>query len=176
MTFLEIRNALISLLSKHMGMKITLAEQIHPVKQLPYCYYSVLTPYAPIGEMGDYSIRPSSKDSGVISTRREMPHATFSFTFVSQSRYVNCGTFVYGEDEAQQMAEQAQGYFLHVGYDELSRLGIVVVEIRNVTNRTTLVVDEDVRRYGFDVRIRYTRTDEREDATVGSVSLKRKEK
>jgi len=176
MTFLEIRNALVSHLSRYMGLKIVLADQIHPIKQFPYCFYSVITPYAPIGEMGDYSVTPNANDVGVTSTRREMPHATFSFTFVSQSRYVDVGTYVYGEDEAQQMAERAQGYFLHTGYNELSRLGIVVVEIRNVTNRTTLVLDEDVRRYGFDVRMRYTRTDERIDSTVGSVSLKRKEK
>ena len=81
-------------------------------------------------------------------------------------------TYIYGDDEAEEIVEKAVGYLLHVGYNDLSNLGIVVCEVMNVGNRSTLIIDEEARRYGFDVRIRYTKADERTDAVVDTVVAK----
>lgn len=176
MTFIEIRNTLTSLLEAALGVSVVLSDQVAPAPDFPFCYYSVTTPYAPTGEMGNYSVEEIEGTSKIITTRTEQPSATFSFVFCSINRYSknedgkDAEPYIFGEDEAMTLAEKAQGFFLHEGYDTLSNLGIVIVDITNTTNRTTLVVDEAARRYGFDVRIRYTRTDTRQDETVGSVA------
>ncbi|MDR2513907.1 MAG: hypothetical protein LBD02_01715 [Christensenellaceae bacterium] len=175
MTFLEARNTIIKRLEEHLGIPVVLSDQATPVPDFPFCYYSATTPYAPTGEMGDHTTREvaANGDTNIVDTRREMPTATLSLVFCSENRWVTQDgeqVFIYGEDEAQQYASMAQGWFLHVAYDTLSNLGIVVVDVMNATNRTALVVDEAARRYGFDLRFRYTRTDERTDATVSRVS------
>ena len=82
---------------------------------------------------------------------------------------------VLGEDEALELAETALGWFLHVGYDRLSGLGVTVVDASNVQERSFLQVDEEARRYGFDVSIRYVRTDIRAIATIAGVTTRKKE-
>ena len=77
--------------------------------------------------------------------------------------------------EAEDLAEKAAAYFLHTGYDDFLKLGVAVVDIGQVQPRTTLVIDEAARRYGFDVRIRYTRQDTRRISTVETVQIVKKE-
>lgn len=176
MTFLNVRNTIVSLLEEALDVRVVLSDQTSPVPDFPFAYYSVTTPYAPTGEMGNYSAEEIAGTTRLKTKRTEQPSATFSLVFCSINRYTkdedgkDVEPFIYGEDEAQSLAERAQGFFLLTGYDTLSNLGIVVVDITNTTNRTTLVVDEAARRYGFDVRVRYTREDMRTDETVGNVA------
>jgi hypothetical protein len=176
MSFLDVRNTLTKKLAEYLGCPIVLSDQTEPVEAFPFGFYSVLTPYAPTGEQGNHSHTLNPDGVTVNAVRREQPHATISFTFCSVNRWTrgpdgaDAEPYIYGEDEAQRLAEKAQGYFLHVGYDTLSNLGVVVVDVSNATNRTGLIVDEAARRYGFDVRVRYTRIDARTDGTVERVA------
>lgn len=176
MTFLDVRNTIVSQLEAALCIPVVLSDQAAPAPDFPFAYYSVTSPYAPTGEMGNYSTEEIEGTNQIITTRTEQPSATFSFVFCSINRYTkdedgkDVEPYIYGEDEAQSLAEKAQSFFLLEGYDTLSNLGIVIVDITNTTNRTTLVVDEAARRYGFDVRVRYTRTDTRKDETVGNVA------
>lgn len=181
MNFLDVRNTVVKLLAKYLDRPVVLSDQVQPVEEAyPFGYYNVLTPYTPTGEQGDYAQIPNDDGVTVETTRREQPYATFSFTFCSVNRWTTDDNgdeiepYIYGEDEAQRLAERAQGFFLHVAYNELSDLGIVVVEVTNTTNRTTLVVDEAARRYGFDVRVRYSRVESRTDNTVAGVAAYQK--
>ena len=73
---------------------------------------------------------------------------------------------------AESVTEKAIGYLLQGGYNDLSNKGIVVAEVTNVGNRTTLIIDEAARRYGFDLRVRYTKDDQRRDDILQSVVTK----
>ena len=102
----------------------------------------------------------------LLEDRMEMPSATLSFTFCSENRTGEDGEEISGADEAEELADKAVGFFKQIGYDDFARLGICIVEVGPVQDRSTLMVDEESRRKGFDVRIRYTRTDTRIIQTV----------
>jgi hypothetical protein len=181
MLFIDVRNTIVEMLEEYLGAPGVLSDQVQPVvAEWPFWYYSVLTSYAPIRERGNFAQTPNEDGVTVETTRTENPYASISFTFCSVNRWEldedgeKTGEYIYGEDEAQRLAEKAQGWFLHVAYNDLSNLGIVINEVTNTTNRTSLVVDEAARRYGFDVRIRYCRVDRRTDGTVESVATKLK--
>ena len=171
MTFVEIRNTIAKKLEDYLGVPGDLADQIQPMLALPFWYFSVTTSYISTGELGEITTTPNDDGITVTTSRREQPSATFSFTFCSVDRDDGGGGYIYGENEAASLAERAQGFFLHVGRDDLSNLGIVVADISNVSNRTTLVINEAARRYGFDVRFRYSRVDARTDGTVDVVAV-----
>ena len=157
MTFVEMRNTLVKKLWDYLGCPVVLADQVQPEAPFPFVVYSVTAPYIPGNEMGNYRTLPDGEDSVVV--RRVMPTATFSFTCCSMNRTGEDGAFVSGADEAAELADAAMGWFLHTGYMDISALGITIVEVGQVQDRTTLVIDEAARRFGFDVQIRYTRED-----------------
>ena len=170
MSFKEARNSIISRLWEYMGCPVVLSNQVEPEADLPYGIYSVLSSYTPDGGMGAYS--ETDVDPGVEITRREMPTATMSFTFCSENRTGPDGEFIYGEDESEALADKAAGYFLHGGCDDFLQFGLTVVEVGPVGDRTTLVVDEAARRFGFDVKIRYTREDTRIVSSIEKTIIK----
>lgn len=161
------------LLWDYLGCPVVLSDQVQPEAPFPFGIYSITTPYAPTGEMGDYTT--AAAEGGVEIIRMEMPSATFSFTFCSQNRIGDDGEVISGADEAGELASRAIGWFQHVGYDDISRLGITIVEVGQAQDRTTLIIDEAARRVGFDVRIRYTRTDTRKVSVVEKVNITEKE-
>lgn len=174
MTITQIRNKLIALLWDYMGLPIILSDQVQPEAELPYGIYSITTSYTSTGELGDYRTVPTEEGAEV--ARMEMPIATYSFTFCSQNRTGENGEPIYGADEAEELASKAIGWFQHVGYDDISKLGITVVEVGPAQNRTTLVIDEAARRVGFDVRIRYTRVDTRKVSVIERTQIIKKER
>lgn len=171
MTFVEMRNAMVKKLWDYLGCPVVLADQVQPEATFPFVIYSVTAPYIPGNTMGDYRTLPDGEDSTVV--RRVMPTATFSFTCCSMNRMGEGGTFVSGADEAYELADEAMGWFLHTGYMDISALGITVVEVGRVQDRTTLVIDEAARRFGFDVQIRYTREDTLNVSSIKKVTIKK---
>lgn len=170
MKFKEVRNLIVSGLHEYMGLFVVLSNQLNPEMELPFIIYSVTTPYIPEGGTGDMQSM-ANEDGSVRVTRYEQPTCTFSFTVCSMDRQTKDG-FVLGEDEALDLAEKAQGWFLHTGYEYISGKGLTVVDIANVQERSFLQVDEEARRYGFDVVIRYVRTDEMNVAGVKAATIK----
>jgi hypothetical protein len=181
MTFTEIRNELVNSLHGALGIDVILSDQASPERDVPFLIYSITTPYAPTGEFGShYQKQTTGKDGKIYieDQRREQPSATFSFTACSDNRWADEAhtAYIFGEDEAQSIVEKAVGHLLHGAYHDLADKGIVIAEITNVGNRTTLIVDEAARRYGFDVRIRYTKADERLDSVIETAVLKETKK
>lgn len=166
----EVRNLLVSGLHEHMRLNVALSNQLNPEMELPFILYSVTAPYIPEGGTGDMQFM-ANEDGTVKVTRCEQPTCTFSFTICSADRQTKDG-FVLGEDEALDLAEKAQGWFLHTGYEYISGKGLTVVDVANVQERSFLQVDEEARRYGFDVVLRYVRADDMIVAGVKAAATK----
>ena len=82
--------------------------------------------------------------------------------------------YIQGEDEAMEIADKAQGWFLLSGRGQLSMSGIVVEDVNNVQQRNVLMVDEEANRYGFDVLLRYIRDDKMAAETIEKIIAKGK--
>lgn len=159
MTFEQARNAIIAGLEAHIGYPVALSDQIADKPEFPYCYYSVLAPRIQTYTFGLREV--IEKEEGPALVRSEPVAATMSFTFCSMNRDAEDGSYIYGEDEALALAEKANGFFLLNGHNIITEHGeIVVNNVGNVSSRTSFWVEDTIRRYGFDVRFSYIRTDE----------------
>lgn len=172
MNFLEIRNRIVQGLSEHLGCPVVLNNQQNPEQDPPYVFYSVL-PYNPeAGELGNY--RTEQDGDTYTEYRREEPSCSFSFTVCSVDREVG-DEYILGEDEACFLAMKAAGWFDHVGYDFFAGMGVTVIDVSTVQDRSTLLVDEEARRYGFDARIRYAHEEARKVSVIENVVTKKGE-
>ncbi len=172
MTFVQARDAIVAGLEAHIGRPVILSEQIDDVPEPPYCYYSVLTPRASDHFFGLMDVVKTS--DGATVKRSEPVKATVSFTFCSLNRNTEDG-YIYGDDEALELAEKAHGFFLLNGHNIPTGSGEVVVNnVGPVSSRSGFVVEDTVRRYGFDVRFSYVRTDEMPVGLVEMVTIERK--
>lgn len=172
MKFLELRNKLIAGLSSYLKVPVVLADQVQPEQPFPYVIYSVTSSYIPEAGLGEFS--QTTDGDKKIETRSEQPSCSFSFTVCSMNRESlddnGNPVRIFGEDEALDQSEKTQGWFLHAGYDYMSNIGITIVDVTNVQNRSFLQVDEEARRYGFDVLIRYKRVDKRQTNVIETVN------
>ncbi len=168
MTFEQARNAIVSGLEKHIGHQVNLSEQIADQPEYPYCYYSVLAPRISKHSFGLREVLDTEDGARLI--RSEPVMATMSFTFCSMNRADGDG-YILGEDEALALAEQAYGFFLLNAHNIPTEFGDVVInDVGTVANRTGFLVEDSVRRYGFDVKFAYIRTDEMQTGTIQKVN------
>ena len=157
MTFAQARNAIVSGLEAHIGCPVDLSEQIAAMPEYPYCYYSVLAPRIPEYSFGLQEIVDAP--DGPLLVRSEQVSATMSFTFCSTNRETEDG-YVFGEDEALELAEKANGFFLLNAHNIQTEQGeVVIVNVGSVASRSSFFVEDTIRRYGFDIRFSYVRTD-----------------
>jgi len=63
-------------------------------------------------------------------------------------------------------------WFLFVGQDYLQDNGVAVVNVGNIENRTTFLVDSYEYKHGFDVQIRMTQTAEMPTEWFNKVTFK----
>ncbi len=164
MMFIQARNHIICALETHIGCPVSLAEQIANISDFPYCYYSVLTPRISDHYFGLQELK--SVPDGFIRTRSEQVSATMSFTFCSSNRETETG-YIFGEDEALIISEKAHGFFLLNAHNIPTEYGEIVVNtVGSVANRSGFLVEDTIRRYGFDVRFSYVRIDEMPTITI----------
>lgn len=172
MTFVQARNAIVSGLEKHIGCPVILSDQIAEQPMFPYCYYSVLAPRISNHAFGLHEVA-GDKEHGCCHIRSEPVEATMSFTFCGQNREAEDGGYIYGEDEALDLAEKGHGFFLLNGHCiAIGSEDIMVRNVGSVASRSGFVVEDTVRRYGFDVRFAYIRADEMSAATILDVKTK----
>lgn len=168
MTFEQARNAIVSGLEEHIGYQVNLSEQIADKPEYPYCYYSVLAPRISGHSFGLREVLDT--EDGARLMRSEPVMATMSFTFCSMNRADGDG-YILGEDEALALAEKAYGFFLLNAHNIPTEFGdIVINDVGTVANRTGFLVEDSVRRYGFDVKFAYVRTDEMQTYTISRVN------
>ena len=168
MTFTDVRNAVVKGLEKHIGCAVIPSEQIADKPRPPYCYYSVLSPRSSGHAFGLKGIVET--DDGTVLRRSEPVKATASFTFCSQDRQTEDG-YIYGDDEALALAEKAHGFFLLDGHCiRADGEDIVVNTVGPVGGRSGFVVENTVRRYGFDVKLSYVRSDDMPATTIAKAT------
>ena len=158
MTQRELRNIIVKQLHTYLaGPKVVLSDQTAPEADYPLIYYQSVQQHIP----GAANITTAAADGGALTKyRREHAEATFSFTACSFNRQGEDGP-ISGDDEALELADRAQGFFLFAGRQLLADLGVVVVRVENTQSRSAFDTDETDRRYGFDVLFRYEREDKR---------------
>ena len=166
---MEARDSIIKLLNAYMGIDVYRSGQVAPEAALPYIIYSITSPYQPEPTRGHFEAVREGNETYLY--RKERAGMSLSFTVCSQNRGEGTNR-VFGEDEAMELAEKAQGWFLHTGRMELSAAGIVVEDVNNVQHRSVLMVEEEANRYGFDVLVRYIREDRRKIETVEKIKSK----
>lgn len=172
MTFVQARDAIVSGLEAHIGRPVVLSDQIADRPEFPYSYYSVLTPRISSHAFGLHEV-VGDEEQGCRHIRSEPVEATMSFTFCGQNREAEDGGYIYGEDEALCLAEKAHGFFLLNGHCILTGSGdIVIRNVGSVSNRSGFVVEDTVRRYGFDIKLSYVRVDEMLTTTIAKVNPK----
>ena len=165
MTIVQAREAIWERLEKHIGCRIVLADSIAEQPAFPYGYYSVLAPRITSHSFGLIGV--VEKPDGFTRQRSEPVSATMSFTFCSQDRNTQDGDYVFGEDEALELTEKAHGFFLLNGHNIATEHGDIVIQnVGRVSSRTSFLVTDTVRRYGFDIRFGYVRTDEMPTVTI----------
>lgn len=172
MTFVQARDAIVSGLEAHIGRPVVPSDQIADRPELPYCCYSVLTPRISNHAIGLHEVAGDA-EQGYRHRRSEPVEATMSFTFYGQNREAEGGSYIYGEDEALDLAEKGHGFFLLNGHCILIGSGdIVIRNVGSVSNRSGFVVEDTVRRYGFDIKLSYVRVDEMLTTTIAKVNPK----
>ncbi len=159
MTFVQARNRIIQDLSSYLGCQIRLSGQVDDKPNYPLGYYSVLTPRTSDHAFGLKEVEQIGDE--FIEKRYEPVEATLSFTFCSENRETEDG-FILGEDEALELAERANGFFLLYAHEILTENGnIVIRNVGSVASRSSFLVEDTVCRYGFDVKFAYTRIDKK---------------
>ena len=167
MKAVEVRDKVVIGLHEYLGIPVNLADQISPESEMPYIVYSVTCPYIPERTLGHFDNKRDN-DRNLIKIRCEQAGMTMSFTACSQNRTEEDGSTIFGEDESMDLAERAQGWFLHAGRRFLSP-DVVVESVENAVQRNVLMVDEEANRYGFDVLLRYIREDIVQAGTIKTV-------
>lgn len=165
MTIVQARDAIWGRLKAHIGCPIVLSDDTEGMPEVPYCYYSILTPRSTSHTFGLTELKETP--DGFIRQRSEPVSATMSFTFCSKDRDTPGGGYIYGEDEALTLAEKAHGFFLLDGHNIVTEHGEIVIQnIGGVAGRSSFLVTDTIRRYGFDIRFGYVRTDEMPTTTI----------
>lgn len=166
MTIVQVRDAIQTRLQQHLGCPVKLSSAVSKMPKVPYCYYSILAPRITRHAFGLIELEKTD-DGGFIRCRSEPVSGTMSFTFCSQDREVPDGDYVYGDDEALELAEKAHGFFLLNCHNIATEYGDIVIQnIGSIANRSGLLVTDTMRRYGFDIRFGYIRTDEMPTQTI----------
>ena len=162
-------NSVISKLYKFLEIPIRLSDLSMPEEDYPYMYYNFISAYIPQNELGNHKriviAEPGYQKKYIHDIREEHPEMSLSFTACSANRDEN-GTWINGEAEAMQIATKAVGWFSHEGAEALMFDNLAVVNVSNFTSRSAILVDEYVRRWGFDVNIRYKAVTVRVDDVV----------
>ncbi len=173
MNTVEIRNALVKGLCGYLGGDIPVyrSGQTSGEQNLPYVIYTVMAVNAGGNTLGHYSVRREGDRAEEI--REEQASLTVSFTACSQNRTDAMGNYIQGEDEAQEIAERAHGWFAHAGYDYFTKCGIVIAGVTEVRGRNALAGNEEANRKGFDVTCNYISTVSRDVASVERVNIRR---
>lgn len=167
MRAVDVRDKVVMGLYQYLSVPVNLADQVSPESEMPYIVYSVTSPYIPGSTLGHFGNKVD-KNGSIIQIRSEQAGMTISFTACSQNRTAKDGSRILGEDEAMNLAERAQGWFLYAGRRFLGP-DIVVASVENAASRSTLMIDEEANRYGFDVLLQYIREDEMDAGAIKTV-------
>ncbi|WP_342441240.1 hypothetical protein MHB65_17950 [Lysinibacillus sp. FSL K6-0075] len=135
-------------LAEDTALTIIRADQTGDVPKLPYATYKVIGDRKGVGQE---DVSQVSKPNTLSETRVQERNATISFN-----------TYGTSHDNAFEVATQLRKWFEWRGSLFLDEINVAIVNITDVTNRTTFLLDSYDEKWGFDVIIRYLEIDEHE--------------
>lgn len=158
----QFKRTVIADLYKLYGIGMVDADNNRRQPKRPYATIKTLTELNAGGQAGNYSAKfVESADPQFKYDIKErldyQPTATLSLTAIADT-----------EQEARQIAGKMSDYFKFVGRPRLDEINIVIVDVGDVGDRTALFADDITHdyMYGLDIRIRYLRNIERQQANI----------
>lgn len=155
---IEVRNKIIEQVYKYLHIPVIPSDEDADIPPRPYVVYSITSDY---NKNGQDSITYKDGIDHLIERYENLVEATYSFNVHSENR-----------DEATNTCYSLIEFFDRVGRDALSAVGITVVGISNVQNRSVLLVDHYERRFGADVKIRYLSSSEHRADFIEQANVK----
>jgi hypothetical protein len=140
------------------GLRIIQANTTAPKPPLPYATYNITAPY--VKERGKENISVYNDGNNNYLKRDEQYKITISFNVYSDKT-----------ETTIDWAMKLRQWFLFFGLDFIRDLNIAVVDVGNIENRTTFLVDSYEYKHGFDVQLRLTDEQVRPIETIETISL-----
>jgi hypothetical protein len=140
------------------GLRIIQANTTAPKPPLPYATYNITAPYVKEKGRGNISIYNDGNNNYL--KRDEQYKVTLSFNVYSDKT-----------ETTIDWAIKLRQWFLFFGLDFIRDLNIAVVDVGNIENRTTFLVDSYEYKHGFDVQFRLTDEQVRPIETIDTISL-----
>lgn len=141
------------------GLRIIQANTTAPKPPLPYAVYNITAPY--VKDRGQPNMTPQERDGELYLNYEEQYLTTISFNVYADKNETTI-------DNAIKLRQ----WFLFVGQEYLQDNGIAVVNVGNIENRTTFLVDSYEYKHGFDVQLRMTQTVEMPTEWFNKVTFK----
>lgn len=146
-------SSIIAKLYQDTKIRVVQANQTAPVPSLPYAVFNVTSPYIKDGGANEY-IRDRT---AYYDTQYKQ---TISFNIYASST-----------DESIQKANDIRRWFLFLGRDFIQDQNIAVLEVTNLEDRTTFLVDSYEYKFGFDVSLRLTESISKDVQTIENVNI-----
>lgn len=133
--------SLITQIYKDTNIRVVKADTTAPSPSLPYGVYKVTSPY--IKEAGMANETYEDNPDGLTMVREESYKSTLSMNLYAKT-----------DEEAVELASIIRNWFTFQGEQTISDLGIAVIMVGNIENRTTFLVDSYEYKHGFDIQLR----------------------
>ncbi|WGT37680.1 hypothetical protein QH639_17835 [Lysinibacillus sp. 1 U-2021] len=130
------------------ALTVIRADQAGDIPKLPYATYKVIGDRKGIGQD---DVSHVNKPDALSETRIQERNSTISFN-----------TYGTSHDNAYEVATQLRKWFEWRGSLFLDEINVAVVNLTDVTNRTTFLLESYDEKWGFDAIIRYQEIDEHE--------------
>jgi hypothetical protein len=151
--------SIISQAIEDIGVEIIPANTTKPKPPLPYATYNITAPY--VKDRGQPNIVTKEQEGELYLSYEEQYLTTISFN-----------VFADKNESTIDLAMKLHQWFLFFGQDYLQDNGIAVVNVGNIENRTTFLVDSYEYKHGFDVQLRLTQTAEIKTDWFNQVTFK----
>jgi hypothetical protein len=141
------------------GLRIIQANTTAPKPPLPYAVYNITAPY--VKDRGQPNVTARDEGEELYLQYEEQYLVTISFNIYADKN-----------ESTIDWAMKLRQWFLFWGQDFLQENGIAVVNVGNIENRTTFLVDSYEYKHGFDVQLRMTQTAEMPAEWFNTVTFK----
>jgi len=130
------------------AITIIRADQLGDVPKLPYATYKVISDRKGVGQE---DVSHVDNVAALVETRKQERNTTLSINIYGTSH-----------DNAYEVATQLRKWFEWRGSLFLDEINVAVINLTDVTNRTTFLLESYDEKWGFDAIIRYQEIDEHE--------------
>lgn len=141
------------------GLRIIQANTTAPKPPLPYATYNLSSPY--MKDKGHPNITTKETADKLYTDYEDTFITTLSFNVYADKN-----------ETTIDQANKLRRWFLFVGQDFLQDNWIAVVNVGNIENRTTFLVDSYEYKHGFDVQLRMTEHVETESEWFNQIEIK----